>query len=228
MLEQWAVMRNTSGATDGCPPAERHDIYRKFLHAASSVEVPTYSTRDIFLQYFPEVSFNVVPHQDHLPICAPASQRPPDGCIRVAIVGAIGPHKGLDVLIGLARDSVQRGLNIKYTLIGYSSNDDELVRHGVSVRGRYSSESEAIDEIGEVRPDFIFIPSIWPETFCYVLSIALKLRIPPIVFNLGAQGERLTNIPWSVRMPPTLATNIVALSDSISQLDVDRLWKIRG
>ena len=37
-----------------------------------------------------------------------------------------------------------------------------------------------------------FLPSIWPETFSYVLSELLAFGLYPVVFNLGAQAERLS------------------------------------
>ncbi len=37
-----------------------------------------------------------------------------------------------------------------------------------------------------------FLPSIWPETFSFVLSELLAFGLYPVVFNLGAQAERLS------------------------------------
>ena len=53
-----------------------------------------------------------------------------------------------------------------------------------------------IDVIGDfavaaVQADLVFLPSTWPETYCYTLSIALRSGLPVVVFDLGAQGRRV-------------------------------------
>ncbi|WP_303193127.1 glycosyltransferase, partial [uncultured Desulfovibrio sp.] len=35
------------------------------------------------------------------------------------------------------------------------------------------------------------VPSVWPETFCYVVQECMQLGLPLVAFNLGAQGERV-------------------------------------
>jgi AmiR/NasT family two-component response regulator len=128
------------------------------------------------------------------------------------------------VLLALARDAVARGLKIDYSIIGYSDQDDAMEAAGVNVTGAYSSEEEAIAHLNEIQPDLVFIASIWPETYCYTLSIPLALKLPFIVFDLGAQAERAATVPWSVRLNPKLINAPIKLSDVISRLEVDEIW----
>ena len=52
--------------------------------------------------------------------------------------------------------------------------------------------------IGELRVNVCLIPSIWPETFCYVAEELLGLGMPVAVFDLGAPAERVRTSPRGV------------------------------
>jgi glycosyltransferase involved in cell wall biosynthesis len=41
----------------------------------------------------------------------------------------------------------------------------------------------------------LFFPSIWPETFSYVVGEMMALGLPIVAFDLGAPGERLRDYP---------------------------------
>ena len=43
----------------------------------------------------------------------------------------------------------------------------------------------------EIKPHFIGILSIWPETYCHTLSEAWSCGVPVLVLELGALGERV-------------------------------------
>jgi hypothetical protein len=46
--------------------------------------------------------------------------------------------------------------------------------------------------IGAQRPDLGFLPSVWPETWCYSLSLLWQAGLWPVAFDLGAQGARVS------------------------------------
>ena len=45
------------------------------------------------------------------------------------------------------------------------------------------------------RPDLIFFPALWPETYSYTLSYAINSGLPIIGPRLGAFIERLAGYP---------------------------------
>ena len=45
--------------------------------------------------------------------------------------------------------------------------------------------------IEQVDPDVIWVPSLWPETYCYTLTAALVSGRAVAAFDLGAQANRL-------------------------------------
>ncbi|MBD8894273.1 glycosyltransferase [Roseibium litorale] len=220
-LREWGKMQDHTGSADVCDPEERQQVYRSFLDRVSKIIVPSNAARSVLLNYFPELDIIVVPHEDHLPDTKKAVRREKDGLLRIAVVGAIGAPKGYDILQGLAADAQNRNLPIEYHLIGYSQNDELLNQSGVILHGRFKEEKEALNILDEIQPDLFFIPSVWPETFCYTLSMALKKSIPPVVFNIGAQGERVTNLDWGHVLPLDLAANPRVLSKGLASLQIE-------
>ncbi|WP_312408584.1 glycosyltransferase [Rhizobium sp.] len=223
-LKSWGTMKDSTGSADVCPPAERADVYGRFFQQDVKVTVPSGAARDIYKLFYPATNIEVVPHADHLPETAVALRRVPDGKLRIAVVGAIGPHKGSGVLAALAGYAQARALAVEYYLIGYSNNDAQLVDCGVKVSGRYDSEAAALKKLDELQPDLLMIPSIWPETFCYTLSMAIKKRIPPVVFDIGAQAERVDELGWGATLPISLSLHPEKLSETLLSLDIDDLW----
>jgi hypothetical protein len=53
----------------------------------------------------------------------------PDHLRRVAVIGAIGRHKGYQVLLDCARDAARRDLPLEFVVIGYSEDDEALLSH---------------------------------------------------------------------------------------------------
>jgi GT2 family glycosyltransferase/glycosyltransferase involved in cell wall biosynthesis len=227
-LAAWDLMALSADCVDVCPAAIRRQAYRRFFDGGTRLEVPSNVVRDIYAQFYPDIEINVTTHDDHLPPTA-ASPRPlDDDVLRVAVIGAIGPHKGSDVVAALAADAKNRRLPISYYLVGFSNQDELLRDKGVVVGGRYRSEHEAMLKVDLIQPHLCIVPSVWPETYCYTLSMILKKRIPPIVFDLGAQAERVRAINWGATLPLHLINDPSALSDAILAIDVKKLWDLRG
>ena len=85
----------------------------------------------------------------------------------------------------------RRRLPLEFVVIGHTENDAPLLKTGkVFVTGPYS-EGEAPHLLRRERPDLVFLPSVWPETWSYVLDEALESGLPIVAFDLGAIAERL-------------------------------------
>jgi len=70
----------------------------------------------------------------------------------------------------------------------------------VTVVGNYET-SDLPRLISEYKINVVFISSIVPETFSYTLSEAIKMKLPVICFDLGAQGNRVKNYDLGQVMP---------------------------
>ena len=210
-LKAWARMRQ-SPATDTCDPDIRRKAYADFF-ADSEIEAPSQTAKDILDRYYSNLQINVVPHEaDYAMITAHAAHKKRD-YLRIAFLGAIGPHKGSDLLLALAKDAQTRNLPIRYSIAGYSDQDAQLRENGVYISGKYRSDKDALALLETLDPDFLFIGSIWPETYCYTLSLAFRSGIPPIVFDLGAQAERVKRTGFGTILPLLLANDPKELSN---------------
>lgn len=224
-IDFWSTMSVDPSIVDGVRSVVRREAFSKLFSSGITVEAPSRCTADLFAKFYPDIDVEIVPHSDHLPELPPSTRRRPDGSTRIVLVGALGAHKGSDCVRAAAAYSKDNGLNLEFHLVGYSDNDAALSEAGIQIWGRYQSDVEALQLISELKPDIIFVSSIWPETFCYTLSFALKLRIPPVVFDLGAQNERVKNIRWAKSLPLALALDPARLANTLTELDVDALWK---
>lgn len=184
------LMRRGSGA--GRPDiAKWRQRYGGFLAEAQQVVVPDRDVADRLRSYFPALA-NVVtiPHETPIrsPVLRPVRRQP--GPLRVAVIGAIGPIKGVDVLFATAMRAQRNADGPRFTVIGYTHNDRAARACGISVTGAYDN-SEVDLLIEQADPDVIWVPSIWPETYCYTLSIALRSGRAVAGFDIGAIATRL-------------------------------------
>jgi GT2 family glycosyltransferase/glycosyltransferase involved in cell wall biosynthesis len=167
-------------------------MHRRVLLAAHQVLVPDQDVSLRLKNYFPEVTFDVSPHEDlFLPETKPKNPTLRKGeKLRIVIIGAIGKIKGFEILLACARDSRQRKLPLEFILMGYSMNDRMLQDAGVTISGRYLEEN-AQKTLEALSPHLVWLPSIWPETYSYTLSIALQAKLPIAAFDIGAIARRL-------------------------------------
>jgi glycosyltransferase involved in cell wall biosynthesis len=151
---------------------------------------------------------------------SPRTARPRrNGRWRIGIVGAIGTEKGYDVLLACARDAARRSLPLQFVIIGFTHDDIRLMDTGhVDVTHRFAPE-RAVQEIAAQTADIGFIPSIWPETWCFALSDAWKAGLKTAVFDIGTQAQRVreTGNGWilPLALPPANVNNmLISLAQS--------------
>jgi GT2 family glycosyltransferase len=165
-----------------------------WLRGARRVIAPSFDTAARLRRHFPQLT---VEEQSHARPPSPATQAAvltrasPRPLLRIAVIGAIGVHKGYRVLLDCAQDARARRLPLEFVVVGHTEDDAPLLATGrVFVTGRYT-EGEVLHLLRREQPDAIWLPSVWPETWCYALDHALITGLPVAAFDLGAIAERL-------------------------------------
>lgn len=139
--------------------------------------------------------------------------------VRIGIVGAIGTEKGYDVLLACARDAARRRLPLEFVVIGFTHDDVRLMDTGcVHITYRFPPE-RAVEDIAAQDCDLAFIPSIWPETWCFALSDCWKAGLKTAVFDIGTPAQRVhaTGNGWvlPLALPPSNLNNmLISLAQS--------------
>jgi hypothetical protein len=142
-------------------------------------------------RYFSDLKVDVEPHAGlPAPIALPA-RASPKNTLRIALIGAIGTHKGYQILLRCARDARARKLPLEFVVIGLTENDAPLLATGKVFVTGYYGEAEAPHLLQRERPDIAWLPSVSPETWCYTLDYALAAELPVVAFDVGAIAERL-------------------------------------
>ena len=160
------------------------------LLSARTIRVPSEDVARRLRRHFRGVNPTVTPWQEPPPFEQPSVHRR-NGRLVVAIVGGIGVEKGFDVLLACAADAAARNLPIEFVIVGYSIDDDSLEATGhVRITGPFRQD-EANGLIAAQGAHMAFLPSIWPETWCYALSDMWEAGLSAAVFDIGAPADRV-------------------------------------
>jgi GT2 family glycosyltransferase len=159
------------------------------LASARQVIAPSADAAARIRRHFPDVAPVVQGWEDDA--ASPPAPMPSGAARRVCVVGAIGLEKGYEVLLACARDARTRSLPIEFVVVGYTADDTRLMDAGpVFITGEYA-EADAVALIQAQAAHLAFLPSVWPETWCFALSRAWEAGLAVAAFDLGAQAERI-------------------------------------
>lgn len=162
---------------------------------------------------------------------APASVSAPmmavgrDGERVVAVVGAVGPHKGSELLAPIA--AALQAVGASLVVIGYT---DLQVERGRDASGRYFvhgpyEDAELPTLLDAYGVDVVLFPNRLPESFSYTLSEAWAAQRPVIVPDQGALGERVASLGGGWRLPPRFtAQDVGALMQSLASPAAAPAW----
>lgn len=115
----------------------------------------------------------------------------PQGQILVALFGGLSHIKGQDDLVACARYAKDTGLPLRFILIGYPADPQDLAGlDNIRVTGPYREED--LERLVAIHsPTLAWFPARWPETYSYTLSHAFRTGLHPVVTDIGAPAERV-------------------------------------
>jgi GT2 family glycosyltransferase len=198
---QACVRRNGSNLGEAISVRALRARSATWLRAAHRVIAPSADTAARLQRHFRDLAVQVQPHAAPVVATRLPSRPAKAKVVRVALIGAIGEHKGYSLLLECARDARARRLPLEFVVIGYTQDDAALLATGkVFITGRYT-EAEVPHLLRREHPDVAWLPSVWPETWCYALDYALGAGLPVAAFDLGAIAERLRAAGGGLLLP---------------------------
>lgn len=177
---------------------EWRSIWGSFIRSSHNVVCFSNSSKEILLKAYPfkKNNIKVIPHfVKWKPHKIPFVQNEE---LHIGIIGAINYAKGASVLNGILNYIDKSQLQIKVTLIGKVSPD--FYHPKLNILGEYE-KNELPNLIEKNKINMILMPSICPETFSYVVSEIIKMNLPLVSFELGAQGEKVKAYKKGLVMP---------------------------
>ena len=194
--------------------------YERLLAGARKVFTPSNDVSTRMKRYYPAVTFTTMPHIEAQAAPAQPIAAPSGETVKVAIIGALGVHKGSNIILACAKDAKRRKLPIEYVIFGDSDLHDGLkAQKNVYLHGQYK-EGEIFSLLAAKPCHFAFFPSVWPETYCYTLSIAFQAKLYPVTFDLGAPADRIRAAGWGSVLPITLMDDAEKLNDALMSVVV--------
>jgi hypothetical protein len=190
------LSRHTAAHVAFSPPTTMRawrEAWGRALSAADEVRCFSEASRALLIRANPVIAraaTTVVPHRVEF---APRRPRVSNaGTLVIGVLGKLNMQKGAQVVADLARLIERDGVDARIVVIGNLELAFRSPRLGMT--GPYSRD-ELPRLVEQHGVNMFFFPSIWPETFSYVVSEMTALGLPIVAFDLGAPAERLRSNP---------------------------------
>lgn len=200
--------------TNALTPQEHRALFRRVLSGMTVVAAPSDDAARHLSDAMPGLPLLTVPHPQ-IGIAFPPTPRP-GSWNDIALLGAIGPHKGSAQLLQLARRALLTHPSIRFHIIGYTDIDAELrALSNVSITGPYGPDDlERL--IGGANARIALFLHQWPETYSYTLTEAVAHGLVPVVPDIGAPAERVRATGFGVIFP--FPFNAASVLDTLAGL----------
>jgi glycosyltransferase involved in cell wall biosynthesis len=165
-------------------------LWGRCLQAADEVRCFSESTREHLLRAYPALDpgrISIIPHRmDYAPARKPRiDHRAP---LVIGIMGEISFQKGALVVTEMLARIDRDHRDVRVVVLGTLDIAHQSER--LHVTGRYQRQ-KLVDLVESHGINMFLFPSIWPETFSYVVAEMILLGLPIVAFDLGAPAERL-------------------------------------
>ncbi|MDD5929179.1 MAG: hypothetical protein PUC37_05170 [Spirochaetales bacterium] len=167
-----------------------HALWSDFLNCVQDIFAFSESSKNIFSTSFPEYKekVKVTPHSLDYINCGKIKNI--NKKLTIGIFGLIrASDKGCYVLKDFLNFSKDKDFNI--FLFGELAEDCKVYSENIFYKGLYNvSELDKIISGNGISA--VLFPSIWPETFSYLVSELIFTGVPVACFNIGAQAEKVS------------------------------------
>ena len=170
--------------------AEVSNIFSKVSVFVTTSEI----VKQVFISVYPQLlqkEFRVIEHGrdfKNIPDSSKLYEIPSkDKLVKILVPGNINNHKGAEFIKQLKNED--KDSRLEFHFIGALQNDLNLEDYGI-YHGSYK-RNDFCKLVKKIKPSFIGILSIWPETYCHTLSEAWACGIPVLATKIGVLEERV-------------------------------------
>lgn len=171
--------------------------FMRLLQEATTISFFDEAPIEVFRRGFQldESKVRIVPHTDDYFKCD--RQINLSGPLCVGILGRLTLIKGGGIVRSLFQYIERNCWDIPVVVVGEAY---AKLPSRIKVHGGYQ-QNDLPNIISQYGINVIFMSSIWPETFSYTVSEAMKMGLPIVAFDLGAQGRRVKEYPLGKVIP---------------------------
>lgn len=199
------------------------DAWLDFLNRCDEIVFFSESSMRLLRRIYPTIAptkIRLVPHSMGYFVPRPAKTSPSQDTtiLRVAAIGGVtSVAKGSKVVADLVSFCFRSKIKIEFLVLGTFDHRLRLDTP-ITVTGPY--EREQLSELLVTHGVHIALfPSVWPETFSYLVSELMLLEVPVVSFDIGAQGEKVLQydrgIVCASADPEEIVQNILSLSERL-------------
>lgn len=173
---------------------------RWLFEAAERVLCPTEDVRARISRHGLGKNAIVAPHEPSPGGAWPFRLHPLGRRLRVALLGVLADQKGLPTVAALTE--ITDPAETEFHLVGYPESPlaPPLAKR-LRVTGEYADRDLA-KLLARIKPNIVWFPAQWPETWSYTLSAAISAGLPIIAARIGAFPERLEGRPLTWLVAP--------------------------
>jgi len=183
------------------------------LNLADRVLCFSNASRDLLIKVYPDLDaarIDVAPHAtSYFPQRKPRLNT--SAKLHIGVLGEIGFHKGGLVVQALSEEIAKQKADTRISVIGTLEADSDA--SVVSETGPYEY-SRLLSMVEDSGANVFLFPSIWPETFSYVIGELMQLDVPIVCFDMGAPAERIRRYPKGKLIPFTDARDMLSQLNS--------------
>jgi glycosyltransferase involved in cell wall biosynthesis len=160
--------------------------YHDLLKLCDRIHFNSEVTKRIFMHFFPDLNGIVVPITHRGIKNKQKSKQLNQACIQLFFIGSLAPYKGFPLLKSVLASLKNEGLdNWKLNVWGNEANGVDPDIPEIIYHGRFDANDE---EHVLHDADLLIVPSIWFETFGFIVAEALSFGVPVLCSDtVGAQ-----------------------------------------
>ena len=172
-----------------------HKACLEMLEGAEYVFAPSEFTKKEYLKTYKNLKIEVINHG--------VDSEKSEAEVRenrqknIAFVGAIFPHKGSEILLGLS-EKITKVDNIKIHLFGTTTANIKKKQYFVN-HGKYDRK-DLTNLLRKNKIDLVCMFPLAPETYAYTVDEVVMAGLPVLTFDIGAGAERVkdNNLGWVI------------------------------